>query len=192
MKKLIITAVIGLASISLFAQQQQGDLAIQFSGNYVSQKVTFGNEEFKFFAGNIYVKMGKFFTQNLELGVKPNISFFPEDEFEVVDGEVETKRKLRANFGFGIYGTYSFLTADAKWMPYGGAEISYVPSGDESTVNLGPYAGVKYFISEKINLDANLSYLLGLGSTYGTSEDVKIGGLFNLNLGIGVILGKIN
>ncbi|MGE0770931.1 MAG: outer membrane beta-barrel protein [Cyclobacteriaceae bacterium] len=192
MKKLLITAVIGITSMSLFAQQQQGDLAIQFSGNYFSQKVTFGDFESKYYVGNVYIKMGKFFTQNLEFGVKPNITFFPEDEFEVVNNEVKTKRKLRTNVGFGIYGTYSFLTADAKFMPYGGAEISYVPSGDESTVNLGPYAGVKYFITEKINLDANISYLFGLGSTYGTTDDVKIGGLFNVNLGIGVILGKLN
>jgi hypothetical protein len=189
MKKLIILFAVSI-SITTYAQQQQGDLAIQFSGNYVSQKVTVGDFENKFYAGNIYVKVGKFFTQNLEFGVKPNISFFPK---EVPTGTgSETKRKLGSNFGFGVYGTYSFLTADAKFMPYGGVEISYVPSGDESTVNLGPYAGVKYFITEKINLDANLSYLFGLGSTYGKSEDVKISPLLNFNLGIGVILGKIN
>lgn len=188
MKKSLFFIAIVISTVS-FAQQQQGDLAIQFSGNYASQKVTFGDEEFKYYAGNIYVKMGKFFTQNLELGVKPNVSFFPKDE---VDDEGKTKRKLDANFGFGIYGNYSYLTADAKFMPYGGAEISYVPSGNESTVNLGPYIGVKYFITEKINLDLNGSWLFGLGSTYGKSDDLKIGGLFNLNLGIGVILGKIN
>lgn len=191
MKKLCVIVAF-LAFITANAQQQQGDIAIQFSGNYYSQKVTFNDTDIKSFGGNIYVKLGKYFTQNLELGVKPNIGFFPKTETETVGGETKFKQKLDANFGFGLYGTYSFLTADAKMMPYGGAEISYVPSGDESTVNLGPYAGVKYFLSEKINLDANLSYLLGLGSTYGSSDDVKIGGLLNFNLGIGVILGKIN
>lgn len=191
MKKLFVIVAL-LAFISANAQQQKGDLAIQFSGNYFSQKVTVNDTEIKFFGGNIYVKLGKYFTQNLELGVKPNIAFFPKGETKTVGGKTETKYKLDANFGFGIYGTYSFLSNDGKMLPYAGAEISYVPSGDESTVNLGPYAGVKYFLSEKINVDANLSYLLGLGSTYGTSDDVKIGGLLNFNLGIGVILGKIN
>ena len=192
MKKLTVIGAFLVIALSIHAQQQQGDLAIQFSGNYFSQNVTFNDTKIKSFGGNIYVKLGKYFTQNLELGVKPNVGFFPETESEIVDGEIESETKLKANFGFGIYGTYSFLTADAKMMPYGGAEISYVPSGDESTVNLGPYAGVKYFLSEKINIDANLSYLLGLGSTYGQADNVKIGGLLNFNLGIGVILGKIN
>lgn len=192
MKKLSVFVAFIALVVSAKAQQQQGDLAIQFSGNYFSQKVTFADFEVKSFGGNIYVKLGKYFTQNLELGVKPNVGFFPESESEEVDGETVIKQKLKANFGFGLYGTYSFLTADAKMMPYGGAEISYVPSGDESTINLGPYAGVKYFLSEKINVDANLSYLLGLASTYGQSDNAKIGGLLNFNLGIGVILGKIN
>ena len=191
MKKLFVIVAF-FAFVSAKAQQQQGDLAIQFSGNYFSQKVTFNDLEIKSFGGNIYVKLGKYFTQNLELGVKPNVGFFPETEIKMVNGEPKPEQKLKANFGFGIYGTYSFLTSDGKMLPYAGGEISYVPSGDESTVNLGPYAGVKYFLSEKINVDANLSYLLGLGSTYGTSDDVKIGGLLNFNLGIGVILGKIN
>lgn len=191
MKKLFVIVAF-LAFLSANAQQQKGDLAIQFSGNYFSQKVTVNDTDIKFFGGNIYIKLGKYFTENLELGVKPNIAFFPKGETETVGGETKTKYKLDANFGFGIYGTYSFLSNDGKMLPYAGAEISYVPSGDESTVNLGPYAGVKYFLSEKINVDANLSYLLGLGSTYGTSDDVKIGGLLNFNLGIGVILGKIN
>jgi hypothetical protein len=192
MKNTIIPAILLFLANICLAQQQKGDLAIQFSGNYYSQKITFGKEEEKFFAGNIYVKMGKFFTQNLELGVKPNITFFPDFESKIVNNEIQTKKKLKTNFGFGLYGTYSFLTADAKMMPYAGAEISYVPTGKESTVNLGPYAGVKYFLTEKINIDGNMSYLLNLGDTYGRSVDVSIGGLFTFNLGIGVILGKLN
>lgn len=188
MKKLSVIVALLAFFVSANAQQQQGDLAIQFSGNYFSQKVTVNDTDIKTFGGNIYVKLGKYFTQNLELGVKPNIAFFPKTEVE----GTTIKQKLDANFGFGIYGTYSFLSNDGKMLPYAGAEISYVPSGEESTVNLGPYAGVKYFLSEKINVDANLSYLLGLGSTYGQSDNVKIGGLLNFNLGIGVILGKIN
>ena len=190
MKKILIPAIVLIASAS-FAQQEKGDLAVQFSGNYYSQKITFGNEKEKFFAGNIYVKIGKYFTQNLELGVKPNITFTPDYESKIVKGEIVTEKKLRMDVGFGLYGTYSFLTADAKMMPYAGAEISYVPTGKESTINLGPYAGVKYFLTEKINIDGNMSYLLNLGDTYGRDVDTKIGGLFNFNLGIGVILGKL-
>jgi len=188
MKKLMLVAV-SLIAFTAQAQQEKGDLAIQFSGNYYSQTVNSGSTEIKTYGGNIYMKIGKFFTQNVEMGVKPNVTFFPDQESKIVDGKIVTKTKLKSNVGFGIYGTYSFLTADAKFMPYAGAEISYVPSGEESTVNLGPYAGVKYFVTEKINLDANMSYLMNLGSSYET--DVNIGGMFTFNVGVGIILGKL-
>ena len=193
MKKILFIIAAIAVSYTSYAQQDAGDLSVQFSGNYYSQRTKFGDFDFKTFAGNVYVKIGKFFTPNVELGVKPNVSFFPELEFELNDeGEIETKQKLKTNFGFGLYGTYSFLTADAKMLPYAGAEISYVPSGEESTINLGPYAGVKYFLTENINLDANASYLINLGSSYANQTDLEIGGLLTINLGVGVIIGNIN
>jgi hypothetical protein len=191
MKKLLLVAL-SVIAFTAHAQQEKGDLAIQFSGNYYSQKIDFGTTEFKSFAGNIYLKVGKFFTPNIELGVKPNVSFFPEFDSKIVDGKIVSKQKLRSNVGFGVYGTYSLLTADAKFMPYAGGEISYVPSGDESTINFGPYVGVKYFLTEKVNIDGNMSYLVNLGSTYANQNDINIGGLFTFNIGVGVILGKLN
>lgn len=189
MKKLLTLALLALA-ISAQAQQQAGDLSIQFSGNYYSQRYEFGSTTFKTFAGNLYVKVGKFFTPNIELGLKPNLIFSPKIETDANDpGNIKTK--LKVNTGFGIYGTYSFLTADAKMMPYGGAEINYSPLSDESSVNLGPYAGVKYFLTEKINIDANVNYLINLGSSFPTEDDYKISPLFQLNIGIGVIIGKV-
>lgn len=190
MKKLLLVAIMAVAlCFETHGQQEKGDLAIQFSGNFYTQTVDLGATKEKFYSGNIYVKLGKFFTPNIELGVKPNLNITPEYDYKIVNNEIQVKKKLDANLGFGVYGTYSFLTADAKMMPYAGAEISYVPTGDESTINLGPYAGVKYFLTEKINVDANASYLMNLGSTYETDAD--IGGLLTINLGIGVILGKI-
>ncbi|HZX73194.1 MAG TPA: outer membrane beta-barrel protein [Cyclobacteriaceae bacterium] len=189
MKKLILIAFSILTAFAAHAQQEKGDLAVQFSGNYYAQTVTSGTTDIKTYGGSIYMKLGKFFTKNVEMGVKPNVTFFPDIESKIVDGKIVTKTTLKSNVGFGIYGTYSFLTADAKMMPYAGAEISYVPSGTESTINLGPYAGLKYFITEKINLDGNMSYLINLGSSYET--DVSIGGLFTFNIGVGIIIGKI-
>lgn len=192
MKRFILLTVIALTlSITTKAQQEKGDIAIQFSGNFYTQSIDFGTTKEKFYSGNIYVKLGKFFTPNIELGVKPNVSISPRFESKIVKGEIQTTKKLGADVGFGLYGTYSFLTADAKMMPYAGAEVSYAPTGDESTINLGPYAGVKYFLTEKINIDANASYLINLGSTYGNQSDTDIGGLLTINLGIGVILGKL-
>jgi hypothetical protein len=192
--KNITTILVFLASLPAFAQQQQGDLSIQLSGNYYSQKVTFGNDVIRSRQGNIYVKVGKYFTSNLELGVKPNINFSMVMENKPTASDpVRLKQRFVTNLGFGLYGTYSFLTSDGKLMPYAGAEIGYAPVDKEATINLGPYAGVKYFVTERINIDANLSFLLNLGSTYEQPKgDYKIGPLFTYNIGIGVLLGKLN
>jgi hypothetical protein len=192
MKKIITTLAI-LASLSSFAQQQQGDLSIQLSGNYYSQKLTFGDEAIRSRFGNIYVKIGKFFTSNLELGVKPNINLNMVNDINTTSSEPKLEQRFVANFGFGLYGTYSFLTSDGKLMPYAGAEIGYVPVDKEATINLGPYAGVKYFVTERVNIDGNFSFLLNLGSTYEQPKnDYKIGPLFTYNVGVGVLLGKLN
>lgn len=193
MKK-IITLIAIFGTLSAYAQQEKGDLSIQFSGNYYSQKVEFANITQRSLAGNVYVKIGKYFTKNLELGVKPNVSFrLRPDGYEQKGDNIEIKTKFVADIGFGLYGTYSFLTADGKLLPYGGAEINYAPVEEDATINLGPYAGVKYFVTERINIDANMSFLLNLGSTYQEPRDLyEIGPLFTYNIGIGVILGRLN
>lgn len=192
MKKLI-TILALMASFSVYAQQEKGDLAVQFSGNYYSQRVKFADITQRSLFGNIYVKVGKYFTQNLEIGLKPNVSFRLRPESKIVNNKIETTNKFVSDIGFGIYGTYSFLTADGKFLPYAGGELNYVPIEKEATINLGPYAGVKYFVTERINVDANLSFLLNLGSTYEIPKsDYEVGPLFTYNIGIGVILGRLN
>jgi outer membrane protein W len=191
MKKFVTILAI-LTSFSVYAQQEKGDLAIQFSGNYYSQKVKFADITERTLNGNIYVKIGKYFTQNLEIGLKPAVTFKLQKEYELANNKLTIKDKFITNVGFGIYGTYSFLTANGKFLPYGGAEINYVPVEKDATVNLGPYAGAKYFVTERINIDGNLSWLMNLGSTYAESRDYDITPLFTCNIGIGVILGKLN
>ena len=185
MKKLIVPICL-LISITTFAQQQKGDLSIQFSGNYFSQRIEFSGSEIKTQVGNVYVKVGQFFTPNIELGVKPNVRIFTQPK------ESDSKKsELKANVGFGLYGTYSVLLPDGKMVPYAGAEINYIPFGKESTVNLGPYAGFKYFVKENINIDVNGNYSINLGSTYG-QEGLSIHPLFMVNVGVGIIIGKVN
>ena len=191
MKK-IITLIFTLSSFYAIAQQQKGDLSIQFSGNYMQQKYSASGIDFKFGGGNIYLKLGKYFTQNLELGIKPNLAINLEPKIETTGDKTTIKSKLRTNLGFGVYGTYSFLTSDGKFLPYVGAELAYAPLGDEQSVNLGPYCGLKYFVTERINIDGNLSFLLNLGTSAEESKDYQVGPMFNYNIGIGVLIGKLN
>lgn len=191
MKK-VYALILSLVSITTYAQQQAGDLSIQFSGNYTTSSIEIDGRKTKFFAGNIYVKVGKFFTPNLELGLKPNIFFTPKSKVNPNDDE-DIKYSLKADFGLGLYGTYSYLLPNGKVMPYGGAEVNYMPRGDDGSVNLGPYAGVKYFLTEKINIDANLNYLITLASTQGNDrQGVDFSPILQFNVGIGVIISKDN
>ena len=192
--KNILTLLAVVASLSVFAQQQKGDLSVQFSGIYLSQKTKYTTYTDKSGYGNINVKIGKFFTDNLELGVKPFVTFSLQTEAPVTSGSdvKAAKTEFEARPGFGLYGAYSFLMPDAKFLLYAGAEINYTPVGEEATINLGPYGGAKYFITERVNLDANMSWLINLGSTYTLPKgDYDIRPMFNFNIGVGVLLGKL-
>ena len=190
MNKIYVLILFAVLSSEVYAQQQAGDLSIQFSGNYFSQSIEYNNIKRKAFSGNVYVKLGKFFTQNIEMGLKPNIFFTSKEKANPNDAS-DVKYSLKTTFGLGLYGTYSFLTADGKFLPYGGAEVNYLPFQDDATVNLGPYIGCKYFVTEKINIDANLNYLINLASTYGNSvRGLDISPTLQFNIGIGVIISK--
>jgi hypothetical protein len=182
-------------TLSVYSQQQKGDLSIQFSGNYFSQRIKFSNYSSRFGAGSINVKVGKFFTDNLELGVKPFVTFtlFTEPPVTTGSDRRSAKTTFESNVGVGLYGAYSYLLPSTKFLVYGGAEINYSPVDEEATINLGPYVGGKYFITERVNLDANLSWLINLGSTYETPKDeYEIRPLINFNIGVGVLLGRLN
>lgn len=192
MKKILSMLALGI-SVAAFSQQQAGDITLQFSGNFFSQRFEIADVPSRIVGGNMYVKIGKFFTQNLEMGVKPNLLFSPEFKENRQD-PTKNKTTVKTNVGFGIYAAYAWLSPNGKYNPYGGAEINYQPSGRDAFVNLGPYIGLRYFITERINVDTNINWLINLGSTFG--NDIRAAGYeispaVNLNIGVGVILGKI-
>jgi hypothetical protein len=187
-----LTAVFFAMAIGchVFGQQQKGDISIQFSGNYFSQKIEFSGTSTTSSSGNVYLKFGKFLTSKFELGIKPNLSFSPG-----IDYATGGRGGVDVSLGFGTYATYSFLTEGAKAFPYLGAEINMTPQGKDAegntntTTNVGPYAGMKVFLNERVNLDVGAEYLANISSSY-KSADINIGGLFFFNIGIGVVLGK--
>lgn len=178
-----------------FGQQQKGDLALQFSGSYVQSTFVIDSKNYRFGGGNIYVKVGKFFTNNLELGLKPNVAFslITEPVSNKKGDIVDTKKTFTTDLGFGIYGTYSFLSSNGKLLPYGGAELAYAPVQKDKIINLGPYLGLRYFITERINVDANSSWLVNLGSTSEEPrDDFRVRPMWTYNVGVGVLIGKLN
>jgi hypothetical protein len=163
MKKIIVLALI-VISTTAFAQQEKGDLNVTFSGTYMSYS------GFNF--GQVYGKAGYYITKSIEVGAKPQLLF----------------GKGFTGFGFGGYGTYNFLTADAKLVPYAGAELSYFTVASLSQTNLGIYGGSKYFLTERLNVDAGLNLAFNLAN----NSDVNLGTIFQFQVGVGFILGNLN
>jgi hypothetical protein len=51
----------------------------------------------------------------------------------------------------------------------------------------GLYGGAKYFLTEALNIDANINY----GFNIANSVDAELGGTFMFNMGVGFLLGKL-
>ena len=170
MKKIILMVVTlsALSCTGVFAQQEKGDLAVTFSGTFTAYK--------GFSYGQIFGKVGYFVTKNVEVGAKPQILL----------------GKGFSGGGLGVYGTYNFLTADAKLVPYAGMELSFltIKAGGESSLsqtNLGLYGGSKYFVTERMNIDAGMNLSFNIAN----NSDVNLGTIFTFQVGIGFILGKL-
>lgn len=156
MKKLfILTAFMAAATVAL-AQQQKGDFQLQAQGAYYS------TSGFDF--GSLYFNASKFVTDKVEIGVSPYFTFSTE-----------------TTVNLSVFGNYSFLSGDAKMVPYAGAGITFYNLGASagSLTGLTLRGGIRYFITEQINVDIgpNLVFLEGAN-------------LFIVNAGLGYIFRR--
>lgn len=160
MKKITLVAfVVFAACTSAFSQVEKGDLNLSFNALYTGMD--------GMGMGQISGKFGYYLTQNIEAGVAPSITFFKAGD------ESLTMPTL------GLYGTYNWLTEDAKLLPYAGASITFTKVLDEGRTGFSLYGGSKYFITEKVNVDGGMQLLFIDGST-----------AVVLQVGIGFLLGN--
>jgi hypothetical protein len=172
-KSLVVALLILVAGTTAYSQQDKGDVNVTFSGTYTSNKL--------YSFGQIFIKGGYFVTKNIEAGIKPQLLFG--------DGFSGT--------GVGLYGTYNFLTKDAKLVPYAGAEINHSSlksgggeeSGKMKQTNMGLYGGSKYFITESLNVDAGMNFSFNLASN---PSEMDLGMIFQFQVGVGFIVGNVN
>lgn len=144
------TAILFIAaffSISLpsFAQQQKGDKEIAFNATY------FNIPDADLSFGIVQGKYGRYFTDRIEAGVTPIITFLPGD----------------TQLGTGIFGIYSFLLKDAKTVPYAGAQLLMPDISNSDMYALGLQGGAKYFFRENTLLDGNINFLTTLSGGSG-------------------------
>lgn len=156
MKKLLILTAFVVASSAAFAQQQKGDFQVQAQASYISVS---GID-----IGSIYFNASKFVTDNIEVGVSPYV----------------TISSFSTDVNLTIFGNYSFLTPDGKFVPYLGAGVTlYQLGGDFAQTGLTLKGGIRYFVTERVNIDVGPNLVFVEGTN-----------IFILNAGLGYIFGK--
>lgn len=168
MKKLVLFVVALIVSTAAFSQVEKGDISGTANVSFSSTKPE-GADAIKMAQFNI--RGGYFFTNNIEGGLTLAIT----NAAEVTTTSI------------GPYAVYNFLTADAKFLPYLGANFLSQMSNTEGTdsINqLGGFGGVKYFLTEVVNVDASLNYTTWLGDYSGST--------LTFNLGIGINFGALS
>lgn len=198
LKYLFSLAVIILFSAlffnNAFSQVQKGDFNIGLSSSFTTQS---GSPQNINITGLLSVE--RFFTNNISVGLAPLLTI------------ITAKSSLTSIYGVNVFGNYNFLTKGAKFLPYVGLVASInqsisnqdsktgqngnqvVDSGNTtvSFYGIGGKAGAKYFLTERINLDANVNYATNLSSRVNGEElPIGEGGQLQLFFGLGVVLGK--
>lgn len=168
MKKLVILAALLVSASAAFAQQQKGDFQLQAQASYFSN--SFAGQSFS--SGSLYFNASRFVTDNIEVGFSPFIFFSTE---------------TTVNLSF--FANYSFLADNAKLVPYAGVQVMFYNLGtdpDFSQTGFGLKAGVRYFVSERVNVDIgpNIAFL---SAPAGASEGST---MFQIAAGLGYIFGK--
>jgi hypothetical protein len=172
MKKLLLIVFLGFGTAA-YAQVEKGDINATANVNFSSQK--FKDFDDAMNMTNFNIRGGYYFTNNIEAGISFTISGTKMGD--LID---------QTTVGYGPYAVYNFLTSDGKLLPDVGANFLHMDMGQEGIdpINqIGAFGGVKYFLTEVVNIDTNLNYTSWLGDIEGSS--------IILNVGIGINFGKL-
>ena len=150
-----------------YAQQQRGDVELQFQALYFT---TIGTD-FTIGQGTISAKIGPYLTDNLQIGIGPTLSITTTTDYTVGPAPTYTlnkETKTTTTFGSTAFFVYSFL-GNAKVVPYIGAQYfkqDFSNSNDNGSVGIS--AGLKYFFAKKTALDiSNYLFTLNTGQQGG-------------------------
>ena len=172
MKKLLIFAFALVMSTVAFSQVEKGDINATANVSFSSMK--FKDLDDPMNMTNINFRGGYFFTNNIEAGLAVSVS------------GTSTGGEKTTTLGWGPYAVYNFLTADAKLLPYVGANFLNVnidQEGVDPINQIGGFVGAKYFLTEVVNIDTSLNYTSWLGDLKGSS--------LVFNVGVGINFGKL-
>lgn len=171
---LVLCAVV--LSVPAVAQQQKGDVELQFQGYYFRTVGT----ELSFGSGNLAGKIGPYITDWLQVGIGPTLSITTSTSFDPTT--FEKTSETTTTFGSTAFVVASFLTRGAKAVPYIGAQYfkqNFDDSEDKGSV--GVNAGVKFYFSKKAAFDISGNYLF-------TLNENQEGGMLYFAVGLSFLL----
>lgn len=182
------TVFLLLFFVTANAQVQSGDRNIGVNGflNSTSQGGVSSNSM------TLIVSSQKYVTDNLSVGTGPQLT---------LSGSTGNTNTM---FALNTFANYNVLLPDGKVLPYAGANVmlqysisnsdfgGITSESSSNYINIGLNAGFKYFLTERINFDTNLSYtkiISALTTVNGVSTDTTAdGGTLQLLFGFGFIL----
>lgn len=175
---LVLCAVV-LATPAV-AQQQRGDVELQFQGYYFQTVGT----DYSVGSGNLSAKIGPFVTNWLQIGVGPTLSVTTTSSptLNMTTMQMETKSETKATFGSTAFIVASVLLKNAKVVPYFGAQYfkqDFDDSDDKGSVGIN--AGAKFFFTKKAAFDVSGNYLF-------TLNEEQEGGLVYFAVGLSFLL----
>jgi hypothetical protein len=152
---------LAVLAVPALSQQQKGDVELQFQGYYFT---TVGTES-SIGSGTLSAKIGPYITNNLQVGIGPTLTVTTVPEFSIdpVTLQTKTESKTTTTFGSTAFFVYSFLTRNAKLVPYFGAQYfkqDFSDSDDNGSV--GVNLGAKYYFAKKAAFDVSGNYLFTL------------------------------
>lgn len=156
LKRRLVPLLLGalLAASPAVAQQEQGDVELEFLG---SLHTTVGTEDASGL-GIIQTKVGRFVTDRWQLGA------FPSLEVQFARGTTDTR------IGGGLFAVYSYLRPNAMTVPYGGASLykrDLTAGFGASDYWTGVNGGLKFYVDRNIAIDVGGNYLFSLSGADG-------------------------
>lgn len=152
---------LAVLAVPALSQQQKGDVELQFQGYYFTTVGT----EFTFGSGTLSGKIGPYITDNLQVGIGPTLTITTSTDYSMdpITFAVKSESKTTTTFGSTAFFVYSFLTRNAKLVPYIGAQYfkqDFSDSDDKGSV--GVNLGAKYYFAKKAAFDVSGNYLFTL------------------------------
>ena len=154
---------------------------------------------------NLFVTYTYYLSNRISIGLGPRFGWQTNSSSnqDATTGETTITTTKTSTIGYNAFLNYSFISENGFAMPYFGGQflrfIQKQPNTDNIVMNsYGVNAGIKFFITERLNVDNNVSY------TWVTQETKTInsggipieldleGTVLQINVGLGYIIGRKN